>query len=267
MATSLPQFGRFPAEIRRLIWDATLPVDDEPALRLFDWRWYLQFVNANRMMSKVNNVDHRSYVQVAMPAAIFVCREARDAVDRWRIKRGLTMRLRHETQGHILVREWDRSRDPVYVPLDAWDEFKCFRGDWLEGAAEGGVEELGASIEHLALPAFTAYFSIPTLAELLEWMPNLRGLHVVWGELPAARASEVQPRWELKAEDGEMVKMCVRDPVGGGLMLERAEELAGYDEDMEEQWAIREVPEQFVDEETGGFGLDMRHVRLKKSSR
>ncbi|KAK7418110.1 hypothetical protein QQZ08_011397, partial [Neonectria magnoliae] len=255
MENSFPRFGRFPPEIRRLIWEATLPVDDdEPTLCLFGWRWYMQFLDASHEMEEFQGVDHTPYIQVPLPAAVFVCREAREVVVPWIARRNLTMRLRDETQGHVLVREWDRERDPVYVSLHAWDDFKALHQDW-----DTGVEELGASIVHLALPAFTAYFSIETLASLLGWMPNLRSVSVIWGELPVPRSSEtarpptapedlryevqVQPRWELEAEDGEMVQLCSRDPGGGGMVLAPPEELAGYRDDMEEQWVVCEVPE------------------------
>lgn len=276
METSFPQFERLPPEIRRLIWDATLPIDDDgPALCLFGWRWYIQFFDANNEMEEFKGVDHQPYIQVPMPAAVFVCREAREVVGPWMVKRNLTMRLREETQGHILVREWDREKDPVYVSLDLWEEFKSLQEDW-----DDGIEELGASITHLALPAFTAYFSIETLSILLEWMPNLLCLYIIWGELPVPRTSriarppnapeghryevEVQPRWELEAEDSEMVKMCSRDPNNGKLAFDPEEELAGYKDDMEQQWSISEVPEQFVDDEIGALDLSLDHMKLKE---
>ncbi|KAF7545090.1 hypothetical protein G7Z17_g9434 [Cylindrodendrum hubeiense] len=272
MATSFPQFDRLPPEIRRLIWDFTLP-HDGPALCLYRWRWYAQFVDPYGEINEFEGVDRRAFIEVPMPIALFVCREAREAANAWIAARHLTMRFREETQGDILVREWDRERDPVYVPRNKWEDFCNFDEYWDDGA-----REMGAAIKHLAVPAFTGYFSIGTLAGLLDWMPNLRTLYIVWAELPAIRKSlavrppggmagelhdaEVQPRWEMVNEVNEVTSMCVVDPDDGEVSWEEVD-LADFIDEIEQHWAISEVPEQFV-ADNGEVNLKMVHVRIKE---
>lgn len=271
MATSFPEFGRLPPEIRRLIWNFTLR--DGPALCLFGWRWYVQFVDSRNEMEEFEGVDRRSHVEVPMPAALFVCREAREAVHAWMAARNVTMRFRDETQGHILVREWDPEQDPVYVPRNRWEEFSNLEEDWETGSAE-----MGASIKYLAVPAFTGYFSIPTLSSLLDWMPNLRSLYIVWGALPDTRKSkgarpeagpegmlydvEVQPRWEMETEDSEVTSMCVVDPDDGEVSWEEVD-MKDFCDEIEQQWALSEVPDSFVTD-LGEVKLEMVHVRVKE---
>ncbi|KAH8694745.1 hypothetical protein BGZ61DRAFT_532784 [Ilyonectria robusta] len=271
MATSFPEFGRLPPEIRRIIWTFTLR--DGPTLCLFGWRWYVQFIDLYNEVEESEGVDRRPYVEVPMPAALFVCREAREAAHAWMAARNVTMRFRDETQGHILVREWDPEQDPVYVPRNKWEDFSNLEEEW-DKEWENGSAELGAAIRHLAVPAFTGYFSIPTLSSLLDWMPNLRSLYIVWGELPDMRKSkgaqpegmlfdvEVQPRWEMENEDSEVTSMCVVDPDDGEVSWEEVD-MKDFCDEIEQQWALSEVSETFLTD-LGEVKLEMVHVRVKE---
>ncbi|KAH7134743.1 hypothetical protein B0J13DRAFT_89252 [Dactylonectria estremocensis] len=269
---SFPQFDRLPPEIRSLVWTSTLALDG-PALYLFSWRWYVQFVDQDGEMDEFEGVDRRVYIEVPLPEALFVCREARQAAQAWMAANNLTMRFRDETQGHILVREWDRERDPLYVSRDKWEEFVSLEENWADG-----VEAMGESIHQLAVPAFTAYYSIDTIASLLDLMPNLHTLYIVWAGLPALRRSEagrppagpegvlyeavVQPRWETEPEDGDVTSMCVVDQDDGRVSWEEID-LADYIDEIQQQWLLSEVPDGFLSDK-GEVNLKMVHVRAKQ---
>ncbi|KAG5912777.1 hypothetical protein E4U42_001845, partial [Claviceps africana] len=178
-----------------------------------------------------------------------------------------------------------------------WDEFceLSFESD--------GLEETTAQIRHLALPAFTAYFSFAELEFLLVWFTSLETLSSVWGPLPELEyartrrfvparrqhlvadaddddgtdtgvdpatgereeriAAEVQPRWVLEEETAETLSMCVRDPLDDSETWEEGERAMWMGE-LEEAMLTVELPEHVYDVEEERFLVEFRTVRAIK---
>jgi hypothetical protein len=196
MASSFPQFMNFPPEIRHAIWSLTLPPLDDPAWAVYTRGWDAQFkpqapgVASPRIAS----------VQVPTPTIVYVCREARDVVVAWAAANKLEKSFRRETGGHVYERKMDLAIDRVYVPVTLWDRFCNDIQTWdAEGRTE--ITAMGASIVHLALPAYHAFYNISALGLLTKNLLILKDVSVVWGEeLPQTRkhGSEVQPRYEFE---------------------------------------------------------------------
>lgn len=263
-------FPRLPAELRRQIWIEALP-EDGPAVYLYSWRWALKHEDPDGERALHDGLDRERHVQVCgVPEAVFVNREARGAVAEWAHARGYTMRFREETQGHCIVRLWDPERDVLYVGRDQWDEFCDHPYDGTPWAMD-----MAASIRHLALPAFTAYYSYEELGvHLFHHMPNLASLSVVWSRVPKLRLSrdrqrpaarepyaEVQPRWELEeiADRDEPVTLAALDHTDGSMIYEEGH-LAEWMEEIETEMALLDLPEHLVDQELGEMTLTLRAV-------
>ena len=197
------KFARLPAELRQLIWNESLPAEDPPTIYIYSPLFVLSLLDPDGEDERYGNInldDRQPLVQARMPTLVHVSAEARAAALKWARSLGMSLRLRVETQGHVLVRRFDPSRDALYVAREAWEHF-------LE-LPLGENEEVDAvfhSIRHLALPAFTAYYSISDIGTFV--MPSLTGLETitaVWGTLPEMMASRSVPHTSKRPANGRV---------------------------------------------------------------
>ncbi|KAM5345762.1 hypothetical protein ACJ41O_011623 [Fusarium nematophilum] len=292
-------FNKLPTELREMIWHLTLPDQDSGSIYPFSWRWYFPRLKPSPHFPGFENLRRRPpRIQVPMPEVFFVSRESRKVASRWLASHEhLSMHFREETQGHILVRDMDPHRDALYVPREAWEHFQDLlpRADDRLGddeTEEEADERLFGSIRKLALPSFTAYYSISTLAVMLERMHNLEAIYVVWDTLPKIRKScsggntlgrallgdnyteeagpkvgnevaEVQPRWEAAGfpDLDEEVRMHHPDPDGEDFV--EVGELQEWVDEMDSMWMTTEVEGDLVDDE-GKLKVPRIHVRVRE---
>ncbi|KAL6855051.1 hypothetical protein ACO1O0_006189 [Amphichorda felina] len=263
MATNFPQFPRLPHEIRRMIWLETM----EPEASMpFPYHTFLgSDLNAPKKFIQlevpgteepieleVPRAEQLLRVRLPAPKALRVTRESRAAAHEWMRQRGAVLRANPsgtETPGRYAVTrlvDW-ASGDVLYVPREDKDEVEDLALQIQDGEVrpERVARGLGA-VRFLALPAFTAYYSLEWLVFVVEAMPKLEKVFVVWGDLPLAPESgEQMPYcWRLEEipedEEGEEKKR--------GEEREKEEEGGDDDEDEDEE-----------DEETGPV-VSMCHV-------
>ncbi|CAI6101277.1 unnamed protein product [Clonostachys chloroleuca] len=257
-------FPKLPLELRDVIWNETMPSDDGPVMYPFGDH----FINYTTQPAES---AQPLMVQIPMPPALFVCREARRVAERWMASVNGWLHFRRETQGHIAVRAWNEETDLLYIPRPKWRLFSA--GMFEEAPEEGSIyERMYARVRNLALPAFTAYYSLASLVSAMDLAPNLTAVHVVWGPLPNVRASApgealeeaaVQPRWAVEVEDSEVVRMCCHDERSGVTTWETGE-LEDWMYELHQEMALQEdIPEQYIDDEKDVVKLPFRPVRLK----
>ncbi|KAF4443725.1 hypothetical protein FALBO_17252 [Fusarium albosuccineum] len=282
-------FPKLPSEIRRLIWYHTLPEEpDKGTIYQFDLRWALGFMTTqpgDPVVPELEALRAPPLVQVTMPTAFFVCREARAVADLWlKRQKELSIRFREETQGHIIVREYDPERDAMYVGRDMWDEFLgLMEGDWRDRNSQ---RRMWKSIKNLALPAFTAYYSISNLAFVLRWAKNLQNIYVIWDKLPKKRqvtrmrrpepgeedagpqpfkaTADIQPRWDISSypDIDDTVRMLHEDPDTGREFVEEAD-LEEWVFDMDGVWMTTELEPRLVDDE-GELKIPRVNVKVRE---
>lgn len=292
--TSFHHFNRLPAELRRQIYLEYLQPLNPPTVYLYNKNLVLRYIDPDGEDERYAGISHDPLVQVKTPPSMHVNSEARAITMSWARSQNIRLYFRKETKGHILVRPWEPARDPLYVSREQWEEF-CE----LPWESEG-VEGMAASVRHLALPAFTAYYSFNELGGyLMTWFTGLEVLSAVWGELPDLRysrtkrvprrmllaggtdddgtdtgvdpmtgdreeriAAEVQPVWGLARETGEVVRMCVRDPLDGTVSWEEGE-LEMWMEEVVDAFMTVELPEHVYDVEEERFLVEFRAVRAE----
>ncbi|KAJ4269584.1 hypothetical protein NW762_001251 [Fusarium torreyae] len=209
----MPQFSDLPPELRHNLWEAVLPEITE-AIYIFNSEWALQFFPQR---NQVRGVSPRpclpARIHVPIPEIWMVCREARVVVEK------LEWYFRHETQGHIIVREFDVQRDILFVPRDEWTPFWAY---CLEMHDIDGMRRFRENLVNVASSAYTAFDSVSDIAPILENAPTIKKLFVVWNDLPQPHKIQyrvddqdcesdapVQPRWEIASYPklGETVHM------------------------------------------------------------
>ncbi|KAG6002527.1 hypothetical protein E4U21_002987 [Claviceps maximensis] len=229
--TTFPLFARLPIEIRHLIWREYLLShcqSDKPTLYLYSKNFFLQHLDPDFEDDRYNCISRTPLVEMDAPLLMHVNSDARNATLQWARASGMLQPgTRSETTtatsttktnttktnttktnttktnttkntsrkgkgSYVFTRDFDPARDILYVSRDKWDEF-CelyFDGD--------GLEETAAQIQHLALPAFTAYYSFVELGNLMEWFTSLKTVSSVWGSLPEL---EYADKWHFLRSD------------------------------------------------------------------
>ncbi|KAM0556007.1 hypothetical protein ACHAPJ_005988 [Fusarium lateritium] len=214
----MPQFSDLPPELRHNLWEAVLPELTE-AIYIFNSDWAVQFFPQEHPVHVSPRPCLPARIQVPIPEICMVCREARAVVEKWMRKNKLEWYFRHETQGHIIVREFDVQRDILFVPRREWTPFVAYNVDEHD---EDGMRRLRNNLVNVAVSAYTAFDSISEIAAILEDAPAFKKLFVIWNDLPQPhkilyRADDqeceadapVQPRWEIASYPklGETVHM------------------------------------------------------------
>ncbi|KAF5569689.1 hypothetical protein FPHYL_1868 [Fusarium phyllophilum] len=290
MDQSFPQFPKLPPEVRATIWEHTLPEGDGgAALYMYNMDWWAQYsppgVAFHDMMTQsIQQLSRPPHVQVPIPTCAAVCQEGRRVVERWRKKNSLEWYFREETKGDILVRRFDAERDILYVSRHKWESFQLLAVDWENDVEHAAVIRIMESIKYLALPAFTAYYSIVNIAGLLPLMKNIKAIYVLWNELPKAHMikrqlpdvahiaevkilldAPVQPRWELDKflQREDEVEFHYTDEETGREYVEDGE-LSEWLEDIDDLWSTTEVDPEIWDEDEEKLKTSQIHVTAKK---
>ena len=137
---------------------------------------------SNGLQRKGQSPDHRPLIPIALPRVAAVSREARMAVDRWVAQKGYEWYVDEKTGARVVVRAWDAKRDTLYVDRHDWHEFRLGSLDWAED-----FEILARDVRRLALPAYEVYSGLFTLAELLDHLPLVEDVYVLFGKVPRKR--------------------------------------------------------------------------------
>lgn len=177
--TAFHAFPRLPTELRRLIYLDYLAPLNPPTVYLYNKNLVLRYLDPEGEDERYAGISHEPLVQVNLPILVHVNSEARSVTMSWARSQNISLRFRKETKGHIFARPWDPVRDALYVSRDKWEEFCELPWD------QEGVEEMAATVRHLALPAFTAYYSFTEVGGfLMPWFTSLEVVSSVWGPLP-----------------------------------------------------------------------------------
>lgn len=180
-------FPRLPAELRRLIFLDYLSPLNPPTVYLYNKNLVLRYIDPEGEDERYAGISHEPLVQVNMPILVHVNSEARSTTMSWARSQNISLYFRKETKGHIFARPWDPARDALYVSRDKWEEFCELPWD------SEGVEEMAATVRHLALPAFTAYYSFTEVGGyLMPWFTSLQVVSSVWGALPDLKYSQTR---------------------------------------------------------------------------
>ncbi|OAQ80328.1 hypothetical protein VFPBJ_05913 [Purpureocillium lilacinum] len=210
-------FQRLPPELRREIWAEGLRAADQPTIYLYSWRWALpalvpETMDEEAVTTRYAAIEQRERLVEAgsVPPIAYVNTEARAVAKAWMKSNHMEMRSSGGAKKGkpTLVRPWDPSRDHLYVGRDQWEDFCLLPFEDTEAG-----EALAASIRHLALPAWTAYYSYEQIGMLLDFLPRLESLSVIWDKVPQLRAAEGpappgfragDANWADEDEDEEM---------------------------------------------------------------
>ncbi|KAF5705486.1 hypothetical protein FGLOB1_7932 [Fusarium globosum] len=258
MDQSFPQFPKIPPEVRATIWEHTLPEGDGgAALYMYNMDWWAQYsppgVAFHDMMTQsIQQLSRPPRVQVPIPTCAAVCQEGRRVVEQWRKKNNLEWYFREETKGDILVRRFDAERDILYVSRHKWESFQLLAVDWENDDEHAAVIRIMESVKYLALPAFTAYYSIRNIAA-----------HIAEVKIPLD--APVQPRWELDKflQREDEVEFHYTDEETGREYVEDGE-LAEWLDDIDDLWNTTEVDPEIWDEDDEKLKTPQIHVTVKE---
>ena len=150
-------FPKLPAEIRLIIWRASLPSADG-IIAAFDWRWVGLIPEVNSVpITDGRELSKARRVRIPTPPALFVNRESRDAAQRWAAEEGLEWQhlwaskdgkcavssrkgalgpASESEEVQALARDFDASRDYVYL---GWERKSDFR-EWTLQSLEDEMQ-------------------------------------------------------------------------------------------------------------------------------
>ncbi|KAF5661304.1 hypothetical protein FHETE_8538 [Fusarium heterosporum] len=262
MSSSFPQFSKLPSEVRAAIWEAAIP----PKAGIY---MYSKQRPSDRLEERAQELKQQHRVQVPDHTERFynTCKEARQAVQYWLKKNKIECNYQEETKSRVFSRDFDVDLDLFYVPRERWQTFLI---DVMEESDENendtedkaSATHIVSNIKRLALPAFTAYYSISNLAALLDWTKKLEVIYVVWDKLP-----KMEGVWDIASypDPEDTVSIHHFDERTGREFKDEGtlEEL--YDE-MEDMWSTSEINPEFWDEDEEKLRVPHIHVRVKRSA-
>lgn len=229
-----PSLNNLPRTLRIKIWELCLPPETGSVFCYRDWKWRISDKNqpAGEIAPQQLLLDNIGmiypHVEVLAPT-IFVNREARAVTLQWSRQQQFVLSIhRRKTTGkRVIIRPWDGHRDALYIPCDKWDGFvdqalnydkrtlgrlwfttqiypalKSFydRPHYSDYPAISNPAPTNVHIKNLALPSDILDSDTKELAVLLNCLPNLRTIYVVFGKLPCPwnwPNELVHERWEL----------------------------------------------------------------------
>lgn len=268
---SFPPFARLPPELRRMIWAAALPLNDPASVYIYSPRCSSHFIAKYSKMHSHHTTNGGLCIQVAVPNLFYVNWEARHAVLDWADRHGIKERHCKEANDTVLARDWDPSKDALYIPSYHWHWF----GDLQH------VFDFQVSIKHLAVPADRAYHDTSGLTTLIKYMPGLETVYVVWGEVPSTprhsspqgpeqlmrqRQSQppMHPRWELAPEGGRSGGVCFESAIDGAQTLREEGDISEWMGEVEGKVDRMQLPASCFDRETGELRIGFEAARAIK---
>ncbi|OAR01562.1 hypothetical protein LLEC1_04685 [Akanthomyces lecanii] len=168
--------------------------------------------------------DDEVVIAVHLPPLLLVNREARSVTLNWLKKHDIQLNRNTISKGETntgfapnkdglppYTRKYDPERDHLYVDRRYWRRF-CDRlqmphmmarddNDDADEEQDDPVHDIGETIKHLALPAFTMYQSVGVVGHILQFLPRIEQIACIWGGLPD---KEWKPRivYESVRRDG-----------------------------------------------------------------
>ncbi|KAF4970468.1 hypothetical protein FSARC_2487 [Fusarium sarcochroum] len=222
----MPRFSDLPPELRHDLWQTTLP-EITDAIYMFNGDWAEQFFPPRANQVRVSpRPCLPARIQVPIPEAYMVCREARAVVER---------------------------------------EWTTFWGFCVDSGDFDSMRRLRKNLVNVAIPAYTAFDSIGELADLVEVAPKIKKIFFIWNDLPQPHKIQyradnqdceadapVQPRWEIASfpKLGETVHMHRLD---FNMMEDSWEKgvLRDWVMEMDRVWRAVTANTDLVDEHTG----------------
>lgn len=226
MDQPVAQFSDLPAELRIQIWNETIEPDDGEGVL---WPWMSRFLHMpsiydgdpkGALRVLVNPpVALRINMESRIVAQAFLAREGVDLQRRkdltwterdgkifeetFRDKKRPSPLTREQENELLLVRRVNFGRDYMYIPRprhemakgmlhdnsDNWVRQMQRHGPTLSRTLAEASKYAFAHTRHLALPAFTAYYSMEWLLEFVDHLPALEKIYVIWDDLPTAAAA------------------------------------------------------------------------------
>ncbi|KAM0556006.1 hypothetical protein ACHAPJ_005987 [Fusarium lateritium] len=212
-------------------------------------------------------------IEVPVPTAYRVCREARSLVERWINKNKFEWYYRANTKNHVLIRTFDADRDLLYVAPYRWNSFIRHLSNSDDAEQRARVAHAMASIKHLALSALVAYYDLSMVVNFLPLAKNLETIYVIWDEVPRNYIGRnsvvdvrepVQRRWEIASypKPKDIVHIHHPKPNGRrGILEEGVLEdgvLEEWLDDMDDRFMTTEVDPEIMDED----GEQLRSPRI-----
>ncbi|KAF4993299.1 hypothetical protein FGRMN_6566 [Fusarium graminum] len=262
MSTLFPQFPKLPLEVRAAIWEAAIP--SKAGIYMYNKQR-----PSDSSEERAQELKQQHHIQAPDHTGPYynACKEARQAVQYWLKKNKIESHYQEETKSSILSRDFDADLDLFYIPRERWQTFLI---DVMEELDENendtedraSAAHIVSNIKHLALPAFTAYYSISNLAALLDWTKKLETIYVVWDELP-----KIEGVWDIASypDPEDTVSIHHFDERTGRDFKEEGTLEEWYDE-MEDMWSTSEINPEFWDEDEEKLKVPHIHVRVKEVS-
>lgn len=206
-------FPRLPPELRNRLWRESLPDKDRPAL--FPYKegcwcpyWAQDGDEKYQFDEGYDNVyfefrqEMLDPIQVDVPLAS-VNREARSIALAWAAEQGI------ELSGQSLIRRCQRSHDAMYIPHDKWSDFLEEPYERRsQPDLEGRTVSSGLTITQVAVPEELIRAQPDSLADLLDWLEQVRRVYIIVGEQPDFQkdeGKETVPRWQVNHQSKRFI--------------------------------------------------------------
>ena len=181
-------FSKLPTEVRLQIWrEAAISDTRVPrnAVVTFDCRW--DWPESDIICQQPSGKDPFIKVQCPSPWAIRLASyEAQAVTDEVVAEMGLVWETVQPYKHAILTRDFIPEEDFIYLPRKAPARAalsKAIAASFLYDETHWVNRRL-SRIHHLVLPAFTAYYSMDSIVQAMDRMPNLQRVYVAWGSVP-----------------------------------------------------------------------------------
>jgi hypothetical protein len=209
-------FLRLPSELRTRIWLEALPDADGSALYSYQKGcWCLRRLTEvdheydaddEKNLSLEFRHDLLEPTRVEVPLFL-VNDEARNVVLPWICDQGIELGFGEDGEVQCLVRQFDPSRDVLYIAPDRWFDFcneaydRLFEPDLLGRAVSHGTD-----ITRIAVPEVFVWSRADELSDIFDWFSAVSLLLIIVDaqpELLSGVEDVVQRRWEVESIQGK----------------------------------------------------------------